>query len=530
MTNVVIYARYSSHGQTEQSIEGQLKVCYEFAERNNFHIVGEYIDRALTGTNDRRPEFQKMIEDSKKKLFQYVLVYQLDRFARDRYDSATYKHKLKKNGVRVLSAKENISADASGILMESVLEGMAEYYSVELAQKVKRGKDISAQKCKCVGGMRLFGFNVDKNLMYVINQDEATWVKRIYEMYANGTPVAHIMNYLNDNKVKNVLGKAWTINPIHRMLGNKKYNGIYVYRDIEIKGGLPKIIDDELFQKVITIKEKNKQAPSRGKAKVPYYLTTKLFCGECERSMVGVSGTSKTGEKYNYYKCLGRVKNEGCDLPPFRKDELEEIIISNVKSKLTDKLILELAKRTYDELSKEKGHETINTLQKRFEENKKAINKCVDLLIEGRNVDLLMDKIDALKLEQSEIEYKIQKEESMLFKLTAEQIASILFRIRDFEVTSEREKQMFFDSFVYRIFVYKDKKISVLLTVKDGYFPTYEHRCSYNSLMAEKKGFEPSHRVIDLLAFQASPFNHLGTSPIVYILYNILPFYSNILF
>ena len=122
MTNVVIYARYSSHGQTEQSIEGQLKVCYEFAERNNFHIVGEYIDRALTGTNDRRPEFQKMIEDSKKKLFQYVLVYQLDRFARDRYDSATYKHKLKKNGVRVLSAKENISADASGILMESVLD------------------------------------------------------------------------------------------------------------------------------------------------------------------------------------------------------------------------------------------------------------------------------------------------------------------------------------------------------------------------------------------------------------------------
>ncbi len=123
MDNVVIYARFSSHGQTEQSIEGQLKECYSFAKRNNYNVVGEYIDRALTGTNDRRPDFQRMIEDSKKKTFKYVLVYQLDRFARDRYDSATYKHKLKKNGVRVISIRENISADASGILMESVLEG-----------------------------------------------------------------------------------------------------------------------------------------------------------------------------------------------------------------------------------------------------------------------------------------------------------------------------------------------------------------------------------------------------------------------
>ena len=113
--NVVIYARYSSHSQTEQSIEGQLAVCREYAQRNNYTIVGEYIDRALSGTNDKRPQFQKMIEDSNKKYFEGVLVYQLDRFARNRYDSATYKNKLKKNGVRVFSARENISDDASGV-------------------------------------------------------------------------------------------------------------------------------------------------------------------------------------------------------------------------------------------------------------------------------------------------------------------------------------------------------------------------------------------------------------------------------
>ena len=79
--NVVIYARFSSHSQTEQSIEGQLKACYEYAERNSYTVIGEYIDRALTGTNDNRPEFLRMIEDSRKKTFQGILVYQLDRFA-----------------------------------------------------------------------------------------------------------------------------------------------------------------------------------------------------------------------------------------------------------------------------------------------------------------------------------------------------------------------------------------------------------------------------------------------------------------
>lgn len=135
--NVVIYARYSSHSQTEQSIEGQIAVCEEYAKRNDYAIVGTYIDRALSGTNDNRPQFKQMIEDSSKKIFEGVLVYQLDRFARNRYDSAIYKNKLKKNGVRVFSAKENISDDASGVLVESVFEGMAEYFSVELSQKVK---------------------------------------------------------------------------------------------------------------------------------------------------------------------------------------------------------------------------------------------------------------------------------------------------------------------------------------------------------------------------------------------------------
>ena len=150
--NVVIYARFSSHTQTEQSIEGQLKVCYEYAKAHQYTVIGEYIDRAQSGTSDNRTDFQRMIQDSEKHTFQGILVYQLDRFARNRYDSAINKAKLKKNGVRVLSARENITEDASGILIEGVLESMAEYYSVELSQKINRGMQINASKCLSNGG------------------------------------------------------------------------------------------------------------------------------------------------------------------------------------------------------------------------------------------------------------------------------------------------------------------------------------------------------------------------------------------
>ena len=247
MENVAIYARYSSHSQTEASIEGQLKVCHEYAERNNLKIVHEYIDRALSGTSDKRPEFQQMIKDSDHKMFDYVLVYQLDRFARDRYDSATYKHKLKKNGVRVISAKENISNDASGVLMESVLEGMAEYYSVELAQKIKRGMNLNAQKCKFNGGLMPYGYKKGENNDYVIDKEEAKIVKRIFETFVEKQNATLIANELNALGLKTTAGYPWDIDAVRRLLANEKYIGNYRYKEIFVKNGIPSIIDNETF-------------------------------------------------------------------------------------------------------------------------------------------------------------------------------------------------------------------------------------------------------------------------------------------
>ena len=123
MKTGTIYARYSSNNQTEQSIEGQIRVCREFAQRNGIIIVGTYIDRATTGTNDNREAFQQMLKDSDKKSFDYVLVYKLDRFSRNKYEMAIHRKHLKDNGVKILSAMENIPETPEGVLLESLLEG-----------------------------------------------------------------------------------------------------------------------------------------------------------------------------------------------------------------------------------------------------------------------------------------------------------------------------------------------------------------------------------------------------------------------
>ena len=162
----VIYARYSSDNQREESIEGQIRECTAFAEKNGITILKHYVDRAYSATTDNRPEFQNMIRDSAKKIFDLVIVWKLDRFARNRYDSAKYKSVLKKNGVKVISATEVISEGAEGIILESVLEGYAEYFSADLSEKVVRGMTENVLKCKFNGGTLPIGYVIDVNSIF----------------------------------------------------------------------------------------------------------------------------------------------------------------------------------------------------------------------------------------------------------------------------------------------------------------------------------------------------------------------------
>lgn len=213
----VIYARYSSDNQREESIEGQLRECMEFASRAEIDVIGNYIDRALSAKSDNRPEFQRMIKDSYKHAFDCIIVWKLDRFSRNRYDSAHYKALLRKNGVKVISAMESISEGSEGILLESVLEGMAEYYSAELAEKVVRGMKENTLKGINNGGQVTFGYKLNAERKFEPNETTAPIVEEIFTMYADGKTVKQIVDYLDKKGIRSYRGGKLNINSVQRI-------------------------------------------------------------------------------------------------------------------------------------------------------------------------------------------------------------------------------------------------------------------------------------------------------------------------
>lgn len=340
----VIYARYSCDHQREESIEGQLRECKAFAEKNNITVISTYIDRAMSAKTDNRPQFQKMIKDSSKELFDAIIVWKLDRFARNRYDSAHYKSLLRKNGVKVVSATEVISEGAEGIILESVLEGFAEYYSAELSEKVIRGLTENALKCQYNGSSIPVGYVIDDEKHYQLNPLTAPFVRDAFEMYASGKMIKDIVEYLNDKGVKSSYNKPITKTTVAAMLKNTKYRGQYKYRDVVIENGVPRIVSDELFQKVQDRLVKNKQSRSRFKAKVEYFLSTKMVCSDCGALMVGECGTNKNGVVYNYYKCSNVKRRKGCHKSSLRKEVAEELVLNKVMTEMfTEDMIEDIA-------------------------------------------------------------------------------------------------------------------------------------------------------------------------------------------
>src|SRR5574344_929205 len=287
MKTAVIYARYSSNRQTEQSIEGQVDVCEKYARQNDITIVDQYIDRAMTGTNDKRTAFQRMLKDSSKKIWNYVLVYKIDRFGRNKYEIAINKHTLKQNNVKLVSVMENIPDTPEGIILESVLEGMAEYYSSELSQKVKRGMSETRKKGNFMGGLVPYGYKVE-NKKILINSAEAEIVKKIYTEYANGKLVVDIRQELLDMGIKN-RNREFARNTLYNLLKSEKYAGIYTFNGEVYTNLYPRIIPNELFE-IVRIKVQNNKY-GKHKPDIVYLLKNKLVCGYCGNTVNSDAGT-----------------------------------------------------------------------------------------------------------------------------------------------------------------------------------------------------------------------------------------------
>ena len=372
--NAVIYARYSSDNQREESIEGQLRECKEYADQNGITVVRTYIDRALSAKTDSRPQFQQMIHDSATHTFEAVLSWKLDRFSRNRYDSAHYKRILKNNRVHVVSVTEPISNTPEGIMLESLLEGMAEYYSAELAEKVSRGHKENALKAKFNGGPVPLGYRIDSEHHYQIDPNTAPVVQEAFHRYAAGESIRSIIESLNARGIRNSRGNPFTKNSFQTLLKNRRYLGEYRYKDTVIPDAIPAIIDLDCFDAVQRRCEIHRQAPAHNKADVHYLLTTKLFCGKCGAMMAGESGRSHTGTVHCYYKCGTRKRSgkEACSLKPVRKEPLEQFVVQTALEKvLNDRVIDLLADKLLEYQSKENTR--LPVLQAELKEVKRRI-------------------------------------------------------------------------------------------------------------------------------------------------------------
>lgn len=435
--NVVIYARYSSYKQTEQSIEGQIKECKAYAEKMNWNVTKIYSDEARTGTTDNRPNFLQMIEDSKKKEFNAVLVYQLDRFARKVIDSAVYEEKLRKNKVGLISVKEAFSEDASGGLLKGVIQAVNEYYSRELAQKVERGMKINASRFLYIGGYITLGFKiVDKK--YTIDEQTASITLNAYKMYDNDHTIEEVREYVN-NQLKiidkrNKKGELvqYSKGAIRNLLADKRCMGTYIYKDTETPNAIPQIVDANLFNRVQERLDKNKHSPSRLKTTNDYILTTKLFCGHCKDMMVGICGTSRTEKRYAYYSC-NKARKKQCDKKNVKKEIIEDIIVKEARNILTDENINKIAKTVVKLVEKEKDTSTLKMLQNLLKQNEKQKANLFDSLkvcdIDSVRKSIFEEMVNIEK-EHTDIETQIQIESSKKINLDETQVIYFLTQMK----------------------------------------------------------------------------------------------------
>lgn len=459
--NAVIYARYSSERQTEQSIEGQLRECMEFAEQNDIQVIGTYIDRAKSGRTDNRADFQKMLRDSKSKAFEAVIVWKIDRFGRNREDIAKNKAILRKNGVTVLYAKEHIPDGAEGIILEGLLESLAEYYSAELKEKIVRGMRESAYKCKYNGSGLALGYSVDSDHNFHIDHDRASVVQKIFSMYDEGARIVDIQKYLNERNIKTNTGRDFSHNAVSKLLRNRRYIGEYSWNDIVIPNGMPQIINEELFERVQKRMDKNKRAPSAGRGEAQFLLTGKIFCGMCKGTMIGDSGTGKGGNKFYYYSCRHKKKDRTCKKKSVKKDWLEhEVTRLTASVVLQDDVISYIADKVVEIKQKEHADKSmLEYYNERLNETNSAIRNIMKAIEAGIITDTTRNRLMELEDERADIEIEIAKESILRPTITREQVIFFLNRFKGGQIEDKEYQKKIIDMFVNKVILYDDKLI-----------------------------------------------------------------------
>ena len=460
-TRAVIYARFSCDNQREESIDGQLRECSAFARSKGLLVVGNYIDRAVSAKTDERPQFQKMISDSKGKTFDFVIVWKVDRFSRSRYDALKYKSVLKKHGVRVLSATEAISDGPEGILLESVLDGLAEYYSADLAEKVKRGMTDNVINGKVNGPVPLGYKNV--NARFAIDEHDAGIVREIFKLYTTtNTTCNQIAKSFADRGIKSSSGRPIGNSKVVRVVQNRKYLGEYEMCGMMNKNAIPAIIDEKTFELAQTRISNNRTKPGRHTARLNYLLSPKVFCGECGKMMVADGVNKPNGMIYRYYKCVNNRRRQACELKGIGKDLLERIILNAIMDVFHDpSAVREMAFKLFESQNRESPY--LLMLEERRKETKSKLDNIMKVLEDGGGEFMrFKQRYVELEGELKEIEIKIDKEMLVRPNFSLEHIEETFSFFAGLDLENEEDRQRLVDVFLNSVFVHNNGDIDIV--------------------------------------------------------------------
>ncbi len=487
------YARYSSDNQREESISAQLRHIREYCQRNDIQLVKIYTDEARSATTDDRPSFLQMVQDSSMGLFSAVIVHKLDRFSRDRYDSAFYKRQLKKNGVRLISVLENLDDSPESIILESVLEGMAEYYSRNLAREVMKGMRETALQCKHTGGKPPLGYDVAEDKTYIVNEQEAQAVRLIFEMYTSGKGYSDIMYALNKEGYRTQTGRPFGKNSIHDILRNEKYRGIYIFNRsaskengkrnhhkskdedeiIRIEGGMPRIIDDETWERVQERMSKNKKGANS--AKENYLLAGLIYCGKCSDAMTGTrkyAGRNK--DLYVSYECSTRKRTKTCDMKAINKNYVENIVIEHLEKNVfspeaIERLVMKISEYAASQ-SKEISRD-IKVFTDQLAGVQTEINNIVNAIATGMFHPSMKEKMDGLEAKKASLNIKLEEArlQAQTHAPSEEMIRRYLEKDADIRIKSPEEQKRIIQTYVKKITVYENTiDIDTIVTFAGG--------------------------------------------------------------
>ena len=452
----VAYARYSSAGQRDVSIEQQLSDIRAYADREGYTIIHEYADHARSGYSNvsARTQFQAMISAAGSGEFDTVLCWKVDRFGRSREDSVLYKGQLSRLGVSVVYVMEPIPDGAAGVLTEGMLEAIAEWYSRNLSENVKRGQNDNARRC-LYNGVTVYGYDGIRNERYRINEEQAAVVRKIFHLYIEGYSMAEIAKQLNDSGLRTESGNIFCLNKIRNILLQERYLGIYKFGEHRIPDGMPRIIDDDTWEKAQLMRSKTSRHYQKNP--VDYLLTGKAFCGHCGKPLVGDSGTGRNGMHY-YYTCSARKRRAGCDKKSVRKDVLEDFVINFLMDHvLSGPEIERIADAVMEYQRKQQDSSPLRAMESELRETERKISNTNRAIAEGIFTSSTIIMLQDLEKTAASLRLSIESRKYAEGKLLDRDF--VLFFLTQFSTMNRldpHDRKVLIRVFLNSIYVYDD--------------------------------------------------------------------------